>query len=207
MSKWIEKKTAPVLPIYFVGLVWLVCGLILPLYKLWALLAAAALSAVAYVLGSRLCPKRVELVEQPFLTGSEDADAMLTLIQGHIKTLHTLDEQIPDDALSAAIRRMEQAGQAIMDEVEQRPDKAKIIRRFANHYLPDAVKILTAYARLEQQGVKGDNAAALRAEVEQNAASIAAAFENQLDALYSAEVLDIGADLDVLQSMMKGQGL
>ena len=47
----------------------------------------------------------------------------------------------------------------------------------------------------------------LRAEVEQNAASIAAAFENQLDALYSAEVLDIGADLDVLQSMMKGQGL
>ena len=102
---------------------------------------------------------------------------------------------------------MEQAGQAIMDEVEQRPDKAKIIRRFANHYLPDAVKILTAYARLEQQGVKGDNAAALRAEVEQNAASIAAAFENQLDALYSAEVLDIGADLDVLQSMMKGQGL
>ena len=37
--------------------------------------------------------------------------------------------------------------------------------------------------------------------------AIATAFENQLDALYSAEVLDIGADLDVLKSLMKGQGL
>ena len=70
-----------------------------------------------------------------------------------------------------------------------------------------SLKILTTYAKMEQQGVKGENADALRAEVEKNAAAIATAFENQLDALYSAEVLDIGADLDVLKSLMKGQGL
>ena len=86
-------------------------------------------------------------------------------------------------------------------------EKARDIRRFANYYLPDAVKILTTYAKMEQQGVRGENADALRAEVEKNAAAIATAFENQLDALYSAEVLDIGADLDVLKSLMKGQGL
>ena len=51
------------------------------------------------------------------------------------------------------------------------------------------------------------DAAAIRAEVEQNAASIAAAFENQLDALYAAESMDLSADLTVLQSMLKGQGL
>ena len=86
-------------------------------------------------------------------------------------------------------------------------EKARDIRRFASYYLPDAVKILTTYAKMEQQGVRGENADALRAEVEKNAAAIATAFENQLDALYSAEVLDIGADLDVLKSLMKGQGL
>ena len=51
------------------------------------------------------------------------------------------------------------------------------------------------------------NAASIRAEVERNAASIAAAFENQLDALYAAESMDLSADLTVLQNMLKGQGL
>lgn len=207
MSKWIEKKTPPVLPIYFAALVWLVGGIVLPLYRLWALALTALLSAAAYAVGGRLCPKRVQRIEQPFMTGSEDADAMLTSVQGHLASLHRLNEQIPDDGLSEAIRRMETAGKSILDEVEQHPEKARDIRRFANYYLPDAVKILTTYAKMEQQGVKGENADALRAEVEKNAAAIATAFENQLDALYSAEVLDIGADLDVLKSLMKGQGL
>ena len=43
--------------------------------------------------------------------------------------------------------------------------------------------------------------------VEHNAASIATAFENQLDALYAAESMDLSADLTVLQNMLKGQGL
>ena len=37
-----------------------------------------------------------------------------------------------------------------------------------------------------------ENAASIRAEVERNAASIATAFENQLDALYAAESMEIG---------------
>ena len=45
MSKWIEKKTPPVLPIYFAALVWLVGGIVLPLYRLWALALTALLSA------------------------------------------------------------------------------------------------------------------------------------------------------------------
>ena len=49
--------------------------------------------------------------------------------------------------------------------------------------------------------------AAIRAEVEHNASSIATAFENQLDALYAAESMDLSADLTVLQNMLKGQGL
>ena len=72
---------------------------------------------------------------------------------------------------------------------------------------PNAVNVLEQYAKLARQGVRGENAASIRAEVERNAASIATAFENQLDALYAAESMDLSADLTVLQNMMKGQGL
>ena len=109
--------------------------------------------------------------------------------------------------LSIAMDRMEKAGRSIVEAVEANPAKAKQVRRFANYYLPDAVNILQQYATLARQGVKGENAAAIRTEVEHNAASIATAFENQLDALYAAESMDLSADLTVLQNMLKGQGL
>ena len=61
--------------------------------------------------------------------------------------------------------------------------------------------------QLGLQAVVTADAAAIRAEVEHNAASIATAFENQLDALYAAESMDLSADITVLQNMLKGQGL
>ena len=127
--------------------------------------------------------------------------------QQKLDTLHALNETLPDPQLSAAMTRMEKAGRSIVETVEANPAKAKQVRRFANYYLPDAVNVLQQYAKLAKQGVRGENAAAIRAEVEHNAASIATAFENQLDALYAAESMDLSADLTVLQNMLKGQGL
>lgn len=141
------------------------------------------------------------------MTGREDADEMLGSVQQKLADLHRLDEAIPDTALSAAIRRMETAGRGILAEVEAHPEKAPQIRRFANYYLPDAVRILELYARLEGQDVQGGNAASVRREVETNAASIATAFENQLDSLFAADALDLSADLEVLNGMLRGQGL
>ena len=68
------------------------------------------------------------------------------------------------------------------------------------------MNVLQQYAKLAKQGC-GRECRSIRAEVEHNAASIATAFENQLDALYAAESMDLSADLTVLQNMLKGQGL
>ena len=155
----------------------------------------------------KICPPRVVETEVPFHTGVDDVDAMLTERQQQLDTLRALNEALPDPQLSAAMARMEKAGRSIVETVEATPAKAKQVRRFANYYLPDAVNVLQQYAKLAKQGVRGENAASIRAEVERNAASIATAFENQLDALYAAESMDLSADLTVLQNMLKGQGL
>ena len=63
------------------------------------------------------------------------------------------------------------------------------------------------YAALEQNGVRGENAAQIEAELRRNAETTAAAFENQLDALYSAEAMDISTDIEVLDSILKSQNL
>ena len=207
LCKIIRTRKPSVLPFYAGALVFVVLCAVLPVYKLWALLVALGGAAAAFGLGQKFCPPHVVEHEVPCHTGQDDVDAMLTDIQQKLDTLHGLNASLPDPALSAAMDRMEKAGRSIVEAVEANPAKAKQVRRFANYYLPDAVNILQQYATLARQGVKGENAAAIRTEVEHNAASIATAFENQLDALYAAESMDLSADLTVLQNMLKGQGL
>ena len=207
MSKIIRTQKPSVLPLYAAALAFVVLCVLLPVYRLWALAVALVGAAAAFVGAKRVCPPQVVEREVPFHTGVEDVDEMLADIQKQLDTLHALNEALPDPQLSAAMDRMERAGRSILETVEATPAKAKQVRRFANYYLPDAVHVLEQYAKLARQGVRGENAAAIRAEVERNAGSIATAFENQLDSLYAAESMDLSADLTVLQSMLRGQGL
>ena len=207
MNKWEEKRTRPVLPIYLAALVWPVGALLLPTYRLSSVLIIAGASAVVYGLGSKFCPTRVIKKQVPYATGSEDVDAMLSGISANLDKLHVLNDAIPDAELSAAMTRMEKAGRSIAAAVEQSPDKARTIDRFARYYLPEVIKLMTTYASMEKNGVKGENADQILAELRRNAATTAKAFENQLDALYSAEAMDISTDIEVLDSILKSQNL
>ena len=207
MSKIVRTQKPSVLPFYAAALVFLVLCALLPVYKLWALAVAAVCAAAGFAAAKKICPPRVIECEVPFHTGSGDVDEMLADIQQKLDRLHALNEALPNPQLSAAMDRMEKAGRSIVEVVEATPAKAKQVRRFANYYLPDAVNVLEQYAKLAKQGVRGENAAAIRTEVERNAGSIATAFENQLDALYAAESMDLSADLTVLQNMLNSQGL
>lgn len=207
MNKWEEKRTRPVLPIYLAALVWPVGALLLPAYRLSNLLIIAGLSLAAYGLGTKFCPTRVIRKQVPYATGSEDVDAMLSGISANLDKLHVLNDAIPDPELSAAMMRMEKAGRSIAAAVEQAPDKARSIDRFARYYLPEVIKLMTTYANMEKNGVKGGNADQILTELRRNAATTAKAFENQLDALYSAEAMDISTDIEVLDGILKSQNL
>ena len=207
MNKWEEKRTRPVLPIYLAALAWPVGALLLPTYRLSSVLILAGASAVVYGLGSKFCPTRVIKKQVPYATGSEDVDAMLSGISANLDKLHVLNDAIPDAELSAAMTRMEKAGRSIAAAVEQSPDKARTIDRFARYYLPEVIKLMTTYASMEKNGVKGENADQILAELRRNAATTAKAFENQLDALYSAEAMDISTDIEVLDGILKSQNL
>lgn len=207
MNKWEEKRTRPVLPIYLAALVWPVGALLLPAYRLTNLLIIAGLSLAAYGLGTKFCPTRVIRKQVPYATGSEDVDTMLSGISANLDKIHALNDAIPDPELSAAMTRMEKAGRSIAAAVEQAPDKARSIDRFARYYLPEVIKLMTTYANMEKNGVKGGNADQILTELRRNAATTAKAFENQLDALYSAEAMDISTDIEVLDGILKSQNL
>ena len=107
MSKIIRTRKPSVLPYYAAALAFVVLCAVLPVYRLWALMAALGAAVLAFAGAKKICPPRVVEHEVPFHTGVEDVDAMLTDIQQKLDTLHTLNEQLPDPQLSAAMTRME----------------------------------------------------------------------------------------------------
>lgn len=206
----IEKKVRPVLPVYLFAVSWVVCGLVLPLYTLWGLVTTLAISMAVYLAATAFMPPKTILVPaplKPFDTGEEQLDQALERARSQLKELTALNARIPGQSISAQISRMERAGGAILDEVAKQPAKARQIRRFLHYYLPTAVKVISSYAHMAETGAAGQNAQTLKSDVEQNAQTIAAAFEKQLDSLFASEMLDITSDLDVLEHMMKGDGL
>lgn len=107
MSKIIRTRKPSVLPYYAAALAFVVLCAVLPVYRLWALLAALGAAVLAFAGAKKICPIRVVETEVPFHTGVDDVDAMLTEMQQQLDTLHALNEALPDPQLSAAMARME----------------------------------------------------------------------------------------------------
>jgi len=205
-----EKKVKPVWPIYLFGLVFVGYGLIFPLYKLGHLIAALALSAAASAAAMHFAPAKtiwVKEKEEPVKTGDQLADELIAEGKAAISRLEKANEAIEDPQLSEQIARMERASRAIFAAIAEKPEKAQQVRRFMNYYLPTALKLLESYSKLSATGSTQENVSSTLESIRSSMEMIARAFEKQLDHLYADEALDISTDIDVLEAMMKSEGL
>ena len=83
---------------------------------------------------------------------------------------------------------------------------ARIEKEFADIGFEDKNK-RAPFDTVVQGGIEGKNSQKILSEVRANAATMATAFENQLDSLYSAEAMDISTDIQVLDTILKSQNL
>lgn len=201
------KKIRSALPIYMAAAVWLVYGLIFPLYSLRHILCCAAISLVAYIIGCYVFPARVVEVEKKISSGNAELDRQLEESRALLLKLRAANDAIPDEAISAKLDRMEKIGLQILNRVAEQPGMANHVRRFMNYYLPTAEKLLSTYARLQAAGVSGEQIAATLGSVENSMSMIVTAFEKQLNSLYKDENLDITTDIEVLETMMRSDNL
>ena len=81
------------------------------------------------------------------------------------------------------------------------------MRKFLDYYLPTSLKLLKTYAELEAQGVEGENITESKRRIEQTMDTLVHAFETQLDKLFQEDALDVSADIDVMENMLRADGL
>lgn len=200
-------------PVYAVGLVWLVFGLFLPLYKLIHFLAAAGLSIAAYLVVQKLCPDKTFTVpdpepeREPATTGSPELDELIRQRDLALSEMHRLNDSIEDPKISAQIDHMEAVTAKIIAHVVEHPRKLPQIRKFLNYYLPTTLKLLNAYDRMDAAGISGANIDGTMGKIETMMDTVATAFDRQLDALFGDEALDISTDITVMENLLAREGL
>ena len=140
-------------------------------------------------------------------TGNPELDKIIREGNDYIKKLRAANDAIPDEGVSQSIDRMEAASKGIFEYVREHPAQIPQIKKFMNYYLPTTLKLLNSYDRLSRQAVKGENISATLFDIEGMMQTIATAFEKQLDGLFSAEAMDIQADITVFETILEQEGL
>ena len=124
-----------------------------------------------------------------------------------LREIHQVNESIPNAEMSAKIDRIEEITGKILKYQKEHPNREGQLRSFLNYYLPTTLKILRAYAQLDAQGIEGENISAAKRRIEDMMDQVVYGFERQLDKLFQDDAMDITSDVEVLENMLKKDGL
>lgn len=223
------KKKKSVLPTYAFGLTWLLCAIVFDWGFLKCLLVAYAVRWLALSLidnhkkkekaekkpAEKVKQKPQEKVSQTEAvkqevqdnSGNPELDAVLRVGRESVAKIQQINDEIPDFKLSAKLKQIEILTASIIDQVERKPDKLKEVRQFMNYYLPTTIRLLEQYVQLQNVGLKGENIDSGMQQIEAMLDKVIVAFQKQLDGLFERDVVDITADIQVMEQMMAAQGL
>ena len=223
------KKKRSALPIYAIGIVWLLYAGKLNTFR--GILSCAVVSAIVYAIlrivlpGKKTGePPKAAAPEQPQPKQAEKKpepqpepepeeklppELQSVIYQGKraIADIRRLNDEIPDERISAQIDLIERLTAQIFDCVRKNPKKLSQIRQFLNYYLPTTIKLMEQYVTLQNQSLKTENITEGMQKIEDLLDKVIIAFQRQLDALFEADVVDITADIRVMEQMMASEGL
>ena len=124
-----------------------------------------------------------------------------------LEEIRAINAGIDNPKLNQQIDRIGTITAKVFEYQRSHPQKSTQLHSFLSYYLPTTLKILRAYAQLEDQEVEGENISAAMDRIEGMMDKVVEGFEKQLDQLFQGDALDITADVEVLERMLAKDGL
>ena len=147
--------------------------------------------------------RNAKVAEQEDLRFEEDpVEEFTNSYQEIIAQIKQLNDDIVNMEVSGKISQIEDITKKIFNVLDEKPEKKNILRTFLNYYLPTTLKLLDDYRRLESQGNKGETVKKAMNQINGILDTLVIAFEQQLDAMFEEDVLDISSEISALESMM-----
>ena len=90
---------------------------------------------------------------------------------------------------------------------DTRTKNGKQIKKFLDYYLPTTIKLLNAYDRMGAQGIEGENISGTMKSINEMLDTAIAAYHKLLDSLFANQALDVETDIEVMNTLLKREGL
>jgi hypothetical protein len=171
----------------------------------WSLAAAALLSIGVYIgLGFLLTPVlKIGGINIEHIKNSEEILTLLEEGEKDLLSIKMMMEKSKDPAITAKGQSVCRAGGKIIDYIKKNPGKAILARRFFHYYLDKAEDILKKYHDLLSAEIETDRLTALKEKTLSALESISRGMVLQFSKLISSEVIDIEADIKLLESTVR----
>ena len=184
-------------------------------HLLLGLILSGLLGTIFRVMGSGLdltthnkqdaVPDSLQKVAQD--TGNPEVDSLLQKGRDMITQIRQENQKIPDAGLTDKLTTLENLCGDIFRAMYEQPAKASQIRKFMDYYLPTTLKMVKAYRTLGERNVSGEEAIQARKRIDDALGVVLKGCQKLLNNLYRDDVLDITTDIDVLEQMLKRDGL
>ncbi|MEE3420630.1 MAG: 5-bromo-4-chloroindolyl phosphate hydrolysis family protein [Lachnospiraceae bacterium] len=123
-----------------------------------------------------------------------------------IKSMEKAAPRIKDPAVAGDVRGLIATGRKILAYLTDHPEKIGSAHRFADYYLDMAAKLVDKYVDLEKTDMDEGSVANVMGQTKDALTALNRAFDKQLTRLMEGELMDVEADIRVLQETLKMEG-
>lgn len=127
--------------------------------------------------------------------------------QQYLKQLAAHKMQIQSAQVKEKVARMEVLAARIFVSASEHPECISQTDKLFKYYFPSIMKLLNVYKDMERQPVQGENIQKTRREIEESLDTMNKGLEKLFDELFQNVAMDISSDIQVLEVMLKQDGL
>lgn len=210
-----RKKKTRVSPIYAVALAWLVLSLVRPPYDFVSLIVYTLVSAAVFFgvwgfvnkKGEEEAEPEPAKKPEPEVSRGAAVDAIIAEGKTAQRELGRLYASIGDLEIKKKIRDIMEVSDKIIQDAIDDPSDVPQIKKFLDYYLPTTIKLLNTYDRMGSQGIEGENISGTMSSIEEMLDTAISAYKKLLDGLFANQALDIETDIEVMNTMLRREGL
>lgn len=115
-------------------------------------------------------------------------------------------DAIDEYVMTRRLKDLDELVRKMLQTVVDDPNEVSRLRKFMGYYLPTTLKLLQSYRTMKSRGVSYTEMTATRENLLHALDMILQAAQKQLDAMYKDDMLDMSADVDVLEQMLHRDG-
>ena len=95
----------------------------------------------------------------------------------------------------------------ILDSLEKYPQNLNASHTFLNYYLPVTVELLNRYEKIENQNLTSKESKSITKRITTLMGDVNESFKNHLNKIYNHELMDMDAEIDVFEAVLRNDGL